>query len=83
MKSLWLYCRYPKLELSSLRSRPPRLSESDGGQAQLECWNNGILGSKRQRAESKEFLRHAPCSMLSAYFYSMCEAIPNSLKKLF
>jgi len=29
-------------ELSSLRSRPPRLSESDGGQAQLECWNNGL-----------------------------------------
>jgi hypothetical protein len=31
------------LELSSLRSRPPRLSESDGGQAQLECWNTGML----------------------------------------
>ena len=30
MKSLWLYCRYPKLELSSLRS-------------QLECWNNGTM----------------------------------------
>ena len=42
-------------ELSSLRSRPPRLNESDppalrckalragGGQAQLEYWNTGIL----------------------------------------
>jgi len=28
-------------ELSSLCSRPPRLSESDGGQAQLEYWNDG------------------------------------------
>jgi len=27
-----------KSELSSLCSRPPRLSESDGGQAQLEYW---------------------------------------------
>ena len=31
------------IELNSLRSRPPRLSESNGGQAQLECWNNGTL----------------------------------------
>jgi hypothetical protein len=30
--------------LSSLRSRPSRLSESDGGQAQLEYWNDGIMG---------------------------------------
>jgi hypothetical protein len=34
-------------ELSSLRSRPPRLNESDGGQAQLEYWNDGIMGSRR------------------------------------
>jgi len=39
-----------QFELSSLRSRPPRLSESDGGQAQsasgpegiMECWNIGF-----------------------------------------
>jgi hypothetical protein len=30
-------------ELSSLRSRPPRLNESDGGQAQLEYWNTGMM----------------------------------------
>jgi len=43
------------IELSSLRSRPPRLSESDGGQAQLASgpegimgyWNSGILGNNK------------------------------------
>jgi len=43
-KSLAIY-GWVKKELSSLRSRPPRLSESDGGQAQLECWNTGMMGA--------------------------------------
>ncbi|MBW2311139.1 MAG: hypothetical protein JRF35_08705 [Deltaproteobacteria bacterium] len=42
------------LELSSLRSRPPRLSESDGGQAQLEYWNDGMMPACRQTGVLKK-----------------------------
>ena len=42
------------MELSSLRSRPPRLSESNGGQAQLEYWNDGIMPACRQTGVLKK-----------------------------
>jgi hypothetical protein len=46
----------------------------------MEYW---VLSGIAQRAESKEFLHHALCSMRSAYFHSMCGAKTSGLENLF